>query len=104
MKGYTGTLASGEAVFYRDRKRWFWLMSLAFPLQPLLGIWLHAVTGLELWLVLPIVINYVFVPLVDWLLGECGAWQVTWASEGATCQRPLTGGSSTGLGGSIATI
>jgi alkane 1-monooxygenase len=70
MKGYTGTLANGEAIFYRDRKRWFWLMSLAFPLQPLFGIWLHAVTGREIWLLLPIVINYVFVPLADWLIGE----------------------------------
>jgi alkane 1-monooxygenase len=70
MKGYTATLASGEAVIYFDRKRWLWLMSVLHPLQPLLGIWLHAITGNELWLVFPLLLNYGFGPLLDWLLGE----------------------------------
>ena len=52
MKGYTGTLENGEAIFYRDRKRWFWSLSVLYPLQPFLGIWLHAETGNEAWLLL----------------------------------------------------
>jgi alkane 1-monooxygenase len=70
MKGYTGTLITGEAIFYRDRKRWFWLLSVLYPLEPFLGIWLHAVTGNQAWLLLPILLNYVAGPVIDWLLGE----------------------------------
>ena len=70
MKGYTATLDSGEAIFYRDRKRWFWLLSVLYPLQPFLGIWLHAETGNEAWLLLPLALGYVAAPILDWLLGE----------------------------------
>ena len=70
MKGYTGTLASGEAIHYVDRKRWFWMMSVLYPLQPFLGIALHAYTGNQWWLVLPILLNYGLAPLIDLVLGE----------------------------------
>lgn len=70
MKGYTATLANGEATFYSDPKRWLWLMSVLYPLEPLLGMGLHAITGNEWWLLLPVALNFGFVPLVDWLLGE----------------------------------
>jgi alkane 1-monooxygenase len=70
MKGYTGALPGGEAIHYIDRKRWLWLLSVVYPLQPLLAIWLHSVTGNELWLVLPIVINYGLGPIIDWAIGE----------------------------------
>ena len=70
MKGFTGTLPNGEAVLYVDRKRWLWLLSVTFPLQPVVAIWLHHATGYELWLLYPIVFNYVIVPLADWLIGE----------------------------------
>lgn len=70
MKGYTATLPSGEAIIYIDRKRWLWLMSVLYPLQPLLGIWLHSRTGNELWLLLPVLFNYCFGPIIDWLLGQ----------------------------------
>ncbi len=70
MKGYTGVLANGEAIHYVDRKRWLWLLSVAYPLQPLLAIWLHFKTGNELWFLLPLVVNYVVAPLVDWAMGE----------------------------------
>jgi len=72
MKGYTGVLANGEAIHYIDRKRWLWLLSVAYPLQPLLAIWLHSKTGNELWFLLPLVINYVIAPVVDWAIGEDG--------------------------------
>jgi len=70
MKGYTGILPSGEAIHYVDRKRYLWLLSVLYPLQPLLGIYLHALTGREAWLLLPLVLGYVGGPLLDWLLGE----------------------------------
>ena len=70
MKGFTATLQNGEAIHYVDRKRWLWLMSVVYPLQPFLGIWLHAETGNEAWLLLPLLISYGLAPLLDWLLGE----------------------------------
>jgi len=70
MKGYTATLPSGEAIYYVDRKRWLWTMSVLYPLQPLLGIWLHFATGVEAWLLLPLFMGYVVIPMADWILGE----------------------------------
>ena len=70
MKGYTATLENGEAIFYRDRKRWFWSLSVLYPLQPFLGMWLHSRTGNEGWLLLPLALSYVGAPLLDWFLGE----------------------------------
>ena len=70
MKGYTGTLPNGEAILYIDRKRWFWLMSVLYPLQPFLGIALHASTGNEWWLLLPVLLNYGIAPFIDMALGE----------------------------------
>jgi len=70
MKGYTATLASGEAVIYIDRKRWLWLMSVLHPLLPFLGIGLHSVTGNEFWLVSPLLLMYGGGPIIDWVLGE----------------------------------
>jgi len=70
MKGYTAVLPSGEAIHYVDRKRALWLLSVFWPLQPLIGIWLHAQTGNQAWLLLPLAVGYVGGPLLDWLLGE----------------------------------
>ncbi|MBT8092828.1 MAG: alkane 1-monooxygenase [Gammaproteobacteria bacterium] len=70
MKGYTGVLANGEAIYYQDRKRWLWLFSVAYPLQPLLALWLHHKTGSEFWFLLPFAVNYLAAPLLDWVIGE----------------------------------
>jgi alkane 1-monooxygenase len=70
MTGYTGTLPNGEAIHYVDRKRRLWLLSVFFPLQPFVGIALHAATGNELWLLLPFLLNYGIAPLLDMLVGE----------------------------------
>ncbi len=70
MTGYTGTLPNGEAIHYVDRKRRFWVLSVLYPLQPFVGIALHAITGNELWLLLPFLLNYVFAPILDMILGE----------------------------------
>jgi len=70
MKGYTGVLENGEAVYYVDRKRWLWLLSIVYPLQPFISIWLHHETGNELWFLLPFLGNYILAPLLDWAIGE----------------------------------
>ena len=70
MSGYTGTLDNGQATIYIDRKRWLWLLSVFFPLVPIGFIWLHSVTGKEVWLLTPFLINYCLLPIADWLLGE----------------------------------
>jgi len=70
MKGYTAALPNGEAIHYVDRKRWLWSLSVLYPLQPFLGIWLHAETGIEAWLLLPLFLGYVVAPTLDWILGE----------------------------------
>ena len=70
MKGYTATLPSGEAIYYTDRKRWLWALSVLYPLEPLVGMWLHSLSGNELWLLLPLFLNFGLGPIIDWTLGE----------------------------------
>ena len=70
MKGYTGETASGEAVHYVDSKRWWWWVSVLYPLQVFIPLWLHSLTGNELWFVAPFVFNFALMPLLDHLVGE----------------------------------
>ena len=70
MRGYTAALANGEAVHYIDRKRYLWTLSVLFPLLPFLGLWLHAQTGTEAWLLTPLFLLYVVGPVLDALVGE----------------------------------
>jgi len=69
MKGYTGVLADGTAVHYVDKKRWLWVLSVVYPLQPFITMGLHAKTGSEAWFILPFVFNYLLAPLIDWIVG-----------------------------------
>ena len=70
MKGYTAVLPDGETIHYVDRKRWLWLFSVVYPLQPFIAIWLHFKTGNELWFLLPFATSYILAPLLDWAIGE----------------------------------
>jgi len=70
MKIFHGVSSDGEAISYVDRKRFFWCMSVLFPLQPFIGIWLHWQTGNEFWLYIGILFNYGLAPILDLLLGE----------------------------------
>jgi alkane 1-monooxygenase len=70
MKAYVATLSNGEQIEYVDRKRWFWMLSLGYALLPFAGIVLHAITGNEWWLGLPLLLTYVLGPALDWILGE----------------------------------
>ena len=55
---------------YRDRKRWWWLLSVTYPLLPFAGMAAHAASGREIALGLPLVISYGLMPLLDLLIGE----------------------------------
>ena len=57
-------------ITYRDRKRWWWMLSLVYPLMPFVGIAAHAWSGSALALALPLVISYGLMPLLDGLIGE----------------------------------
>ena len=70
MTGYVTTDSDGRAGYFRDPKRSLWLFSVTAPLQPLFGIALHAATGSEAWLALPLAVSFVLLPLLDALVGE----------------------------------
>jgi len=70
MKSFTYQLPSGEAAVYVDRKRYLWLLSVLFPLTPVLGAGLYLNTGAEWVLWIPLLILYGVVPAMDWLLGQ----------------------------------
>lgn len=55
---------------WADRRRYWWLASLAVPMLPLAGLAGWRVTGAEAWFWLTPVVLYLAVPLLDHLLGE----------------------------------
>jgi len=67
---YTFIGADGLTARYQDRKRAWWAMSVVYPLMPLLGLWAHHASGLQIALGLPILISYGLLPLLDALIGE----------------------------------
>ncbi|TXC66534.1 alkane 1-monooxygenase [Piscinibacter aquaticus] len=67
---YTVTTADGRTVAWRDGKRLAWLLSVVYPLVPLLGVALHARTGEPAMLAVPLLIGYGLMPLLDALFGE----------------------------------
>lgn len=69
-KVYVAYDAQHGRIEYRDRKRWWWMLSVVYPLMPFLGLAGHALTGYELALGLPILISYGLMPLLDYLIGE----------------------------------
>lgn len=69
MKSYSATLDNGASIHYVDRKRWFWMLSVLFPLQPLFSIWMHANTGNEAWLFIGLLSNYIVAPALDMVIG-----------------------------------
>jgi len=67
---YRATDAAGRTIVWRDRKRVAWLLSVVYPLVPLVGIAAHAATGAPIALALPLAIGYGLMPLLDALIGE----------------------------------
>jgi len=60
----------GQGQVYVDRKRVLWLLSVVYPLSPVFAVALHALTGSEWMLAVPILFTYGLVPLLDLLVGE----------------------------------
>ena len=67
---YTVTDPQLGRVEYRDRKRWWWLLSVVYPLLPFAGMAAQAGSGQQIALGLPLLISYGLMPLLDYLLGE----------------------------------
>ena len=59
-------------VTYRDRKRFWWSLSVVYPLMPFVGMAAHAWTGEQIALGLPLLISYGLMPLLDFFIGEDG--------------------------------
>ena len=57
-------------VTYTDKKRGWWLLSLANPMIPLVGIVGHWLTSSQLWLLVPLAMMFIMGPALDWLFGE----------------------------------
>ena len=70
MKTLTANSPTLGTISYSDKKRNLWLMSLVWPLIPAFGVAAHYATGNELGLILPILISYILIPLLDFALGE----------------------------------
>ena len=66
----TYTATDGTPVVWRDQKRYLWVMGLVVPVSPLVGLWLHDLTGLGVWLWLLPILYYGIIPLVDLVTGN----------------------------------
>ena len=69
-KQFVAVRAQGQNLTYSDRKKFWWLLSLAYPILPLLGIALYAYSGHTMSLAVPIFLSHVCMPLLDYLVGE----------------------------------
>jgi len=67
MKVYTFDDPERGRISYVDRKRYLWLLSVLFPLIPLLSMGLMVWTGKEWMLWTPLLSLYVIIPLLDYL-------------------------------------
>ena len=57
-------------ISYTDKKRYLWFMSITFPLMPLMTIYWFTQTGIEALLAIPLGINYLLLPALDWAIGS----------------------------------
>jgi alkane 1-monooxygenase len=69
---YTATDPVLGPVSYTDRKRWWWILSLVYPLLPFVGMAAQVASGWTIALGLPLLISYGLMPLLDALIGEDG--------------------------------
>ncbi len=67
---FVSQTTTGERIEYKDGKRYLWFFSVLSPSMPLLAVLLLAYTG-SLWFTLmPVIVYFVLVPIMDWLVGE----------------------------------
>jgi len=71
-KVYAAEVPPSQGVQYADRKRLWWSLSVVYPLLPFTGMALQSWTGAQIWLGLPLLISYGFMPLLDYWIGEDG--------------------------------
>ena len=69
-KQYLAQNDQGQTLAYTDRKKFWWLLSLLYPVLPMVGIALCALTGYTVALALPILLSHLGMPLLDAVLGE----------------------------------
>ena len=69
MTVYTATHPDKGVIEYRDKKRYWWLLSLIWPLTPILTVWGYIETGNPWILASPLFVGYVVVPFLDYALG-----------------------------------
>ncbi len=69
-KLYVATDLEHRRTEYRDRKRWWWLLSVVYPLLPFVGMAAHSASGYQIALGLPLLISYGLMPLLDALIGD----------------------------------
>jgi len=70
MTTYTLNDPEKGHIEYRDKKRYLWILSILFPLTPLMGIFLYLQTGSQWSLGVPLAFFYLVVPFMDWALGS----------------------------------
>ena len=61
---------NGERMEYRDGKRWLWCLSVLSPTVPSLAVLLLAWTANPLFALMPVIVYFGVVPLLDALIGE----------------------------------
>jgi alkane 1-monooxygenase len=69
MKSYIYATDDGQVMSYGDPWRWRWLLSVLYPLMPLVAIAVAEATGWRMAFWLPFVASYGVIPLLDWLFG-----------------------------------
>lgn len=67
MKVYTFDDPKLGQISYVDRKRYLWLLSMLFPLVPLISMGLMTLSGMEWMLWTPLILLYALIPLLDYL-------------------------------------
>lgn len=70
MKTFAYSLSDGSTASYTDRKRYLWLLSVVFPLTPIISI-AQFQAGAGNWVLwAPLIFLYLVLPLLDFLLGK----------------------------------
>jgi len=70
MKTYQLNHPKLGLISYSDKKRYLWINSFLMPAFPLMGVFFYYRTGAEWMLALPLLINYLVLPILDWLIGS----------------------------------
>ena len=63
--GLTQLMILRRIIRYKDRKRLLWLNSTLMPIYPLAGIGAFMLTGTQWYLLIPLIINYIIIPILE---------------------------------------